>query len=59
MREKELIEQLKKVNQELPVYCASTTGEYEYGIAHSVNVTELNIFNEEEDETECLIIEEE
>jgi hypothetical protein len=35
------------------------TGEYEYGIAHSVNVTELNIFNEEEEETKCLIIEEE
>ena len=63
MKVKDLLKALKNVNPEMPVFCTSNTGEYQYCIVNSAHLSELRIdeLNDpenEEDVTDVFIIDE-
>ena len=62
MKVKDLLKALENANPELPVFCTSNTGEYEYCIVNSAHVSSLRIdevnYKDEDEETEVFLIDE-
>ena len=63
MKVKDLLKALENVNPEMPVFCTSNTGEYEFCIVNSAKVRGLRIdeeiYEDDDGETQVFVIDEE